>query len=364
MGLAEVAAEGEGVKVLACDSTNIFSTHPGRSEALLATPILEWVMAQPNLVVATTFASNIARLKTLADAAKASGRRICLLGRAMRRMVSVGLESGVLREFPDTIGPDEAAKLRGARFCCCSPASERRAASALSRGRYLGLSLKEGDSFLSSKTIPGNERSVGRIMNALSEIGVEACDDDALPRLGAREPSRHRGHADILKPRIVVPMHGEHLHLREHVMLARAKGMAAEIAVNGAVLDLTGTTPKVVDHVETGRLYLDGNGLIGSMTASSRPDRMALNGRDRRVIVDEDDTPFPMPGRADGSGRARRAAPIWSARSKAISDLERADARTVRDDKLDEAIRKIARQVAMEQIGKKPEVTVIIIDGN
>ncbi|MGR3199752.1 MAG: ribonuclease J, partial [Paracoccus sp. (in: a-proteobacteria)] len=352
--------------------TNIFSTHPGRSEALLATPILEWVMAQPNLVVATTFASNIARLKTLADAAKASGRRICLLGRAMRRMVSVGLESGVLREFPDTIGPDEAAKLPRSEVLLLVTGSqgERRAASAqLSRGRYLGLSLKEGDSFLfSSKTIPGNERSVGRIMNALSEIGVEVYDaDDGLFHVSghANRPDIEAMH-DILKPRIVVPMHGEHLHLREHVMLARAKGMAAEIAVNGAVLDLTGTAPKVVDHVETGRLYLDGNVLIGSMDGVVRDRiRMALNGHATvSVIIDEDDNALPdawveLMGLAE---RGRSGADLVRQIEGELSDfLERADARTVRDDgKLDEAIRKIARQVAMEEIGKKPEVTVII----
>lgn len=107
----DIAAEGRGIKVLACDSTNIFSTHPGRSEAMLANPILEWVVAQKNMVVATTFASNIARLKTLSDAAIAANRKVCLLGRAMRKMVAVGLETGVLTDFPDTIGPEEAASL-------------------------------------------------------------------------------------------------------------------------------------------------------------------------------------------------------------------------------------------------------------
>ena len=138
VGLSQIAAEGKGVKVLACDSTNIFSTHPGRSGAVLATPILEWVMAQQNMVVATTFASNIARLKTLADAARASGRKVCLLGRAMRRMVSVGFDSGILKDFPETIGPEEAAKLPRNKVLLLVTGSqgERRAASAqLSRGR-------------------------------------------------------------------------------------------------------------------------------------------------------------------------------------------------------------------------------------
>lgn len=368
----DIAAEGRGIKVLACDSTNIFSTHPGRSEAVLANPILEWVMAQKNLVVATTFASNIARLKTLSDAAIAGGRKVCLLGRAMRKMVAVGLETGVLTDFPDTIGPEEAASLPRSQVMLLATGSqgERRAASAqLSRGRYLGLALKEGDSFLfSSKTIPGNERSVGRIMNALSELGVDVFDaDDGLYHVSghANRPDIEALH-ELLKPEIVIPMHGEHLHLREHVMLARGKGIAAEIATNGTMLDLTGDAPRIVDQVETGRLYLDGTVLIGAMDGVVRDRiRMALNGHALvSVIVDEDDNVLPdawvelmgLPGRTRGGND------LGSHIEGELAEfLEGADSRVVRDDaKMDEAIRKITRQVAMEEIGKKPEVTVII----
>ncbi|QIR84606.1 ribonuclease J [Paracoccus sp. AK26] len=368
----DISAEGRGIKVLACDSTNIFSTHPGRSEAMLANPILEWVVAQKNMVVATTFASNIARLKTLSDAAIAANRKVCLLGRAMRKMVAVGLETGVLTDFPDTIGPEEAASLPRNQVMLLATGSqgERRAASAqLSRGRYLGLMLKEGDSFLfSSKTIPGNEKSVGRIMNSLSELGVEVFDaDDGLYHVSghANRPDIEALH-ELLKPQIVIPMHGEHLHLREHVMMARAKGIAAEIVTNGTMLDLTGDTPRVVDQVETGRLYLDGTVLIGAMDGVVRDRiRMALNGHALvSVIVDEDDNVLPdawvelmgLPGRTRGGEDL--GAHIEGELSEF---LEGADARVVRDDaKMDEAIRKITRQVAMEEIGKKPEVTVII----
>lgn len=368
----DIAGEGRGIKVLACDSTNIFTPHPGRSEAVLANPILEWVMAQKNLVVATTFASNIARLKTLAEAAIASGRKVCLLGRAMRRMVSVGLETGVLTDFPDTISPDEAAGLPRNQVMLIVTGSqgERRAASAqLSRGRYLGLQLKEGDSFLfSSKTIPGNERPVGRIMNALSELGVDVYDaDDGLYHVSghANRPDIEALH-ELLKPEIVIPMHGEHMHLREHVQMARARGLQAEIAVNGTMLDLTGEAPKVVDQVESGRLYLDGTVLIGAMDGIVRDRiRMALNGHALvSVIVDEEDNVLPdawvelmgLPGRTRGGDDLAR-----HVEGELAEFLEGADARTVGDDrKLDEAIRKITRQVAMEEIGKKPEVTVII----
>ena len=368
----DIAGEGRGIKVLACDSTNIFAPHPGRSEALLANPILEWVMAQKNMVVATTFASNIARLKTLAEAAIASGRKVCLLGRAMRRMVAVGLETGVLNDFPDTISPDEASEMPRGKVMLIVTGSqgERRAASAqLSRGRYLGLSLREGDSFLfSSRTIPGNERGVIRIMNALSELGVDVWDaDDGLFHVSghANRPDIEALH-ELLKPEIVIPMHGEHMHLREHVQMARAKGLGAEIAVNGTMLDLTGEAPRIVDQVDSGRLYLDGTVLIGAMDGIVRDRiRMALNGHALvSVIVDEDDNALPdawvelmgLPGRTRGGDDLAR-----HIEGELADFLDGADSRIVRDDaRMDEALRKITRQVAMEEIGKKPEVTVII----
>ena len=368
----EIANEGRGIKVLTCDSTNIFSPHPGRSEATLANPILDWVMAQKNMVVATTFASNIARLKTLAEAATASGRKVCLLGRAMRRMVSVGLETGILTDFPETIGPDEATELPRDKVMLIVTGSqgERRAASAqLSRGRYLGLSLKEGDSFLfSSRTIPGNERSVNRIMNSLSELGVNVYDaDDGMFHVSghANRPDIQAMH-ELLKPDMVVPMHGEHMHLREQMLLAQEKGFASIVATDGAMVDLTGNTPRIVDQVETGRIYLDGSVLIGAMDGIVRDRiRMALNGHAMvSVIVDEDDNVLPdawveLMGLSErtrgGDDLARHI------EGELAEFLDGAENRIVQDDaKMDEAIRKITRQVTMEEIGKKPEVSVII----
>ncbi|MFJ1292857.1 ribonuclease J [Paracoccus yeei] len=368
----EIANEGQGIKVLTCDSTNVFTPHPGRSEAILANPLLDFVTSQKQMVVATTFASNLARLKTLADAGIASGRRICLLGRAMRRMVKVAIETGILTSFPPVISPEEAAEMPRDKVMLIVTGSqgERRAASAqLSRGRYLGIQLREGDSFLfSSRTIPGNERGVIRIMNQLSELGVDLFDaDDGTYHVSghANRPDIQAVH-DLLKPQIVIPMHGEHMHLREHAKLAEGKGIAAAVATNGTMLDLSGDKPRVVDQIDTGRLYLDGTVLIGAMDGIVRDRiRMALNGQAMvSVIVDEDDAPLPDAWvELSGLPKTGRAGvPLARSIEAELAEfLERADDRTVRDDdRLEEAIRKITRQVAMEEIGKKPEVTVII----
>ncbi|MDO5370103.1 ribonuclease J [Paracoccus sp. (in: a-proteobacteria)] len=367
----EIAGETP-ITALMCDSTNVFSTHPGRSEAVLANPLLDWVMAQKQMVVATTFASNVARLKTLANAGMAAGRRICLLGRAMRKMTTAAVETGILRDFPAVIGPEEAADLPRDKVLLIVTGSqgERRAASMqLSMGKYLGLQLKEGDSFLfSSRTIPGNERPVGRIQNNLSRLGVNVFDaDSGLYHVSghANRPDLEAVH-DLLKPRMVIPMHGEHMHLREHAKLARAKGLISEIVTNGTMIDLAGDAPRVVDDVETGRIYLDGNVLIGAMDGVVRDRiRMALNGHATvSVIVDENDEVLPdawvetMGLPAQG----RAGVPLADRIESELADyLDRVDDATVMNDKkLDEGVRRITRQVSMEEIGKKPEVKVII----
>jgi ribonuclease J len=202
---------GDGVQALVCDSTNAFVQTPGRSEAVLGPEIEALVRGAGGMVVATTFASNVARVKTLAEAGRAAGRSVCLLGRAMRRMIGAAVETGVLTDFPNTVTPEDAANMSRENLMLIVTGSqgERRAASAqLSRGKYLGLEMKAGDLFLfSSKTIPGNEKSVLRIMNAFSEKAVDVMDD----RGGLYHVSGHANRPDlelmheIMKPKILIP---------------------------------------------------------------------------------------------------------------------------------------------------------------
>ena len=366
-----IANEGDGVKVLTCDSTNVFSPQPGRSEATLADPIARLIADQPGMVVATTFASNVARLKTLAEAGRTAGRSVCMLGRAMKRMITAAVETGVLTDFPAIIQPEEAAEVpRGSLMLIVTGSQgERRAASAqLSRGKYLGLEMKEGDVFLfSSKTIPGNERGVIRVMNAFSQMGVDVVDD----RGGLYHVSGHANRPDLeavhelLRPKILLPMHGEHRHLREHCGLGIAKGIAAELAVNGTMVDITGDAPEVVEYIEAGRTYLDGLVLIGAMDGVVRDRiRMALNGHVLvTLILDEDDQPL---GEAwvETMGLTevtKKGLPLADAIEAELNEyLEKASDKVLADDdKMDEAVRRIVRQVTMEEAGKKSEVTVV-----
>ncbi|WP_170528009.1 ribonuclease J [Ruegeria arenilitoris] len=367
---AEVAKPG--VKALVCDSTNVFSSHPGRSESEVGPAITQLVEDATGMVVATTFASNVARVKTLAEAGHRAGRSVVLLGRAMRRMIEAATETGILSDFPRVISAEEALDLprQNLMLIVTGSQGERRAASAqLARGKYRGIELKDGDLFLfSSKTIPGNERGVIRIMNQLSEKGVDVVDDSAgLYHVSghANRPDLEQMHA-LVDPQIVVPMHGEHRHLREHAKLAEAAGRAGVLAVNGTMLDLSGNAPEVVDYVETGRTYLDGSVKIGALDGVVRDRiRMALNGHVTvTVILDEDDEPLGEPW-CDTMGLPEtgvsRAGLIEVLEEDLNQFLMRAEVKTLRDDdKLEEAMRRIVRQSAQIEIGKKPEVTVVI----
>ncbi|MEI4260454.1 ribonuclease J [Roseovarius sp. D0-M9] len=362
----------DGVLALMCDSTNVFSTHEGRSESTVGPEIEKLVASAKGMVAATTFASNVARVLTLAEAGDRAGRSICLMGRAMRRMVEASVETGVLKTFPNTVSPEDAKSLPrdNVMLIVTGSQGERRAASAqLANGKYQGMKLAEGDLFLfSSKTIPGNERGVIRIMNQFSEIGVDVVDDDG----GRYHVSGHANRPDLetmhglIKPQMVVPMHGEHRHLREHVKICNEKGIRGVMAVNGMMIDLTAKTPTVAEYVETGRTYLDGSVRIGALDGVVRDRiRMAMNGHVTvNVILDENDESLGDPW-CEIKGLAETGtsnAPLIDVLEEDLGQfLGRAGKRVLADeDKLEEELARITRQSANNEIGKKPEVTVIV----
>ncbi|MEM0936673.1 MAG: ribonuclease J [Pseudomonadota bacterium] len=362
-----------GVRVLTCDSTNISVPHPGRSESTVGPRITDLVSGHARgMVVATTFASNVARVKTLAEAGTAAGRSVCLLGRAMQRMVKVAQETGVSGTFPPFVTAEEASNIPRENLLLIVTGSqgERRAASAqLARGKYLGLELREGDLFLfSSKTIPGNERGVIEIINQLSEKGVDVVDDstsDYHVSGHANRPDLEMLH-ELVHPEMLVPMHGEHRMLRRHAEVAKARGIPSLVATNGTMLDLTGPEPVVAEHVEAGRTYLDGSIRIGALDGVVRARiRMALNGHVMlTLLLDEHDEPLGEPW-AEIMGLApegRSRAPLVELiEGEASQALQRAEDSTVTDDdKLDEMLRRVVRQICAEEIGRKPEVTVVV----
>ena len=367
--LAEIGKGG--VHALVCDSTNVFSPLAGRSEAEIAGPLTDLISGASGLMVATTFASNVARLKSLAQAGHAAGRSILVLGRAMQKMMRYADETGVLRDFPPTVDLDEAHDIPRENLMLIVTGSqgERRAASAqLANGKYLGFTLREGDTFLfSSKTIPGNEVSVGRIVNSLSEMGVRVIDDSA----GIYHVSGHANRPDLaemhrlINPKILLPMHGEHRHLRAHVELGQESGIKGVIAPNGTMVDITTDTPKIVDHIETGRVYLDGTRLIGAFDGVVLERiRMATRG----VVVVSlmlDGNRVASSAWAEPMGMASlgaRETPLEDQIEQEFdAQMARAKPRDLsNDDSVEDIARKAVSRVCFALIGKKPVTKVLI----
>ncbi len=323
-------------------------------------------------MVATTFASNVARLKTLAEAGRAAGRQVVVLGRAMNTMLKTAHAAEVLAGFPPTLDPLDAEGVprRNLMVLATGSQGERRAASAqLAQGRYMGFELRPGDTFLfSSKTIPGNEVGVARILNALSEKGVTVIDDSD----GHYHVSGHANRPDLvtlqelLRPQMLVPMHGEHRHLAALAALGRDRGIASAIAPNGTLLDLTGDAPRVAEQVETGRVYLDGSELIGAMDGVVRDRiRMATRGHVAiSVIIDERGRPLGGAW-AETTGLPDNPKMRDGLEGAIEAELGRVLARAKRaelddDDALDELIQRACSRICNDAIGKKPVCTVMI----
>jgi len=368
--LREIAGQ-QGVHALICDSTNVFSPLPGRSEAGLRADISALIKQASGMMVATTFASNVARLKTLAQAGVDAGRSIVVLGRSMQKMMDYANFAEVLHDFPPTIDLEDARDIPRENLMLLVTGSqgEGRAASAqLARGKYRGITLREGDTFLfSSKTIPGNETSVGGIMNAFSEMGVTVLDDSSgnVHVSGhANRPDLEEMHA-LMRPKMVIPNHGEHRHLREHALLAQVNGMASAIAPNGTMLDLTGNTPEVVEHIETGRIYLDGKVLIGAYDGVVLERiRMATRGT---VVVSVmlENNKLLGESWAEVLGLSETPAMQMSLQEsieQAVDqELEKANQRRRSvDDEVESLVQKVVSRVCRDLVGKKPVCKVLI----
>lgn len=362
----------QGVRALVCDSTNVFSLQPGRSEASLIGPIGALMRDTKGMVVATTFASNVARLKTLADAGHQAGRTVVVLGRAMNTMLKTARATEVLPGFPPTVDPIDADGVPRDRLLVLATGSqgERRAATAqLAVGKYMGLELRRGDTVLfSSKTIPGNEKSVARILNQMSARGVRTIEDTD----GSYHVSGHANRPDLatlqdlIRPDVLVPMHGEHRHLTAHAELAEERGLTAVVAPNGTMVDLSQSTPRIVGEVETGRLYLDGTQLIGATDGVVRDRiRMATRGQvSVSVMIDESGRPLgdawvetvglpDSPRLRDGLGGA-----LETEIGRELSRASREDLGN--DEALEQIITRAVARTCNEFVGKKPLCKVMI----
>ncbi|MDR3468371.1 MAG: ribonuclease J [Xanthobacteraceae bacterium] len=261
----------EGVLALVGDSTNAVREGRSPSETEVAAAIAGIIKQARGRVAVTTFASNVARIRAVADAARAADREVVVIGRAMERVSQVAREQGLLdgvREFRSAhmyghLPPDKVVAL-----CTGSQGEPRAALARIANDDHPEITLNKGDCVIfSSRTIPGNEKAVSSIVNALVTQGIEIVTDRTHLVHVSGHPRRDelRQMISWVRPQLLVPVHGEALHLAEHAELARAAGVPKVITCrNGDVVRFGPGDPAVIDQVPAGRLYKDGLLLEGA----------------------------------------------------------------------------------------------------
>jgi ribonuclease J len=366
----------EGVLALVGDSTNAVREGRSPSEAEVAKTLADLIRTAPARVAVTTFASHVGRLRAVADAARAADREVVLVGRAMERVAQVAREIGYLdgvRDFRSAqsygyLPPDKVLAL-----CTGSQGEPRAALARIAQDEHPEITLTRGDRVIfSSRTIPGNEKAVSRVINGLVTQGVEVITD----RSHLVHVSGHPRRAELLdmigwvRPKILIPAHGEALHLAEHAKLARGAGVPQVFTCrNGDLVRLAPGPAEIVDEIPVGRVYKDGTLLIDAegptVTARRRLSfagivTIALALSETGALVADPEIELIGIPPSDASGR-----PMHEIAREAVEEaFETLPKPRRRDpDQVAEAVRRAVRGAIAQRWNKKPicHVHVLVV---
>jgi ribonuclease J len=267
---AKLSALGdEGVLALVGDSTNAVRDGRSPSESDVAKTLGDLIRTAPRRVAVTTFASHVGRLRAVADAARAADREVIVVGRAMERVVQVARETGYLdgvQDFRSVESYDYLPPEKVVALCTGSQGEPRAALARIAEEEHPDIALSHGDRVIfSARPIPGNEKAIARVINGLVAQGVEVITDRTHLVHVSGHPRRDelRDMIGWVRPKILIPAHGEALHLAEHAALARRAGVPQVLVCrNGDLVRLAPGPAEIVDQLPSGRLYKDGALLI------------------------------------------------------------------------------------------------------
>ena len=365
----ELTAIGdEGVLALVCDSTNVFNPEASGSEGDVREGLMQTITGAKGRVLVTTFASNAARLQTLGEVANAVGRKLCVAGRSLDRIISTARTAGYLKDFPPTVDWDDAMALPRNEVMIIATGGQGEARAALSRIAFDShpIKLDTGDLVVfSSKQIPGNEIAIGRIQNALATKGVLMVTD----RQAEVHVSGHPGRPELeamyrwVRPQILLPVHGERRHMAEQARVGLASGVpSAIVQSNGDLLRLAPNGPEIIGHEATGRLVLDGDVILpadGSTMNERR--KVALHGQISVAVA------LDRRGKLMGDPAVRtQGVPVEEDKAAFLAEAAEEAAVAVakgsqEEEALRERVRLAVRRTATRWTGKKPVVDVLLI---
>ena len=366
----ELTAIGdEGVLALVCDSTNAFNVGDSGSEGSVKADLMKSVKAAKGRVLLTTFASNAARLQTMGEVARESGRTLCFAGRSLHRIIEAAQANGYLKDMPKTVDMDAVDDLPRHEVMVVATGGQGEARAALARiaeGNH-PVKLEEGDTVIfSSKQIPGNEIAIGVIMNKLAERNILTVTE----KQAHVHVSGHPGQPELAKlydwirPQVLVPVHGERRHMAEQARFAMAHGVkSALVQSNGDVVRLAPGKPQIIGKERTGRLILDGDTIIAA-------DGQTINERRRLSWYGLVAVAFALDSNDKLIGEPQirlHGLPIEQDIDDFLDEATDAAKKAIRErkgdlDKLRESVRLAVRRVATSWTGKKPVVEVMMIE--
>ncbi len=366
-----------GVLAMVCDSTNVFVDGESGSEGTVRENLTELIGSLTGRIAVTTFASNIARVATVIEAARAAGRSVCLVGRSMHKITDAAVATGVIKNLPDFVKEENAGSLPNDNilYLCTGSQGEARAAlGRITRGDHRHVTLGEGDSVIfSSRIIPGNEKGIFDMQNTLAEKGVRVITDRSKdkPIHVSGHPARDelRQMYQWIRPQISVPVHGERRHIVEHAAYARSLQIGQTVTPrNGDLIRLAPGKPEVIDVVPNGRLYLDGNKMVPAGSEGLR-ERVGLSQWgivSVAVALDEDGDLVDGPiltarglSETDGSSADESLILVDEAAEEAINKLKRG--KRLDDDEVEKALVRAVKRQCEKTFGRKPFVDVSVL---
>ena len=256
----------KGNITMICDSTNIFNPGRAGSEFDVRESLLRIMQNKTKRILVTSFASNVARMETVFYCAKKTGRSICLVGRSMQRIYKAARKCGYLGNLIDPIEPKNSKSVSKDKILYLATGSQGEPMGAMNRiinGTHQDVFLEAGDCVIfSSKIIPGNEKKLYQLQNLIVKNDMEIITEENAFVHVSGHPNRDdlKDMYKWVKPKCIIPVHGEHRHMKEHVAFAKEMQIPKSLLIeNGDIIKiLPGDKPQIIDKAPSGKLYLDG----------------------------------------------------------------------------------------------------------
>ena len=364
----------EGVLTMICDSTNVFSVGRSGSELSVRKSLLKIIERLKKRVIVTSFASNVARMETIFFCAEQTGRQISLVGRSMHRIFKAARQCGYLKNIIDPIDPRDAKKIPRDKIiylCTGSQGEPMGAMNRISNYTHPDVFIEKDDTVIfSSKIIPGNEKKLSKLHNALVLEGVEVINEENEFVHVSGHPNREdlKDMYNWIKPNSVIPVHGEHRHIIEHLSFAREMKVPYPIKVkNGDIIKIAPCEkPEIYDKAPSGKLYVDGNITVFEDSKSIKERKnLSINGSlDVTILVNNKGNIYDSPVITVKGLPIENLEEFKLGLEKEINETARTFAlnNLKQEENAINAIKTVCRKFTKEQVGKRPFTNINLVN--